>query len=100
MTTLLKILILVLIFIVYELWQLILILKKQHEPAASPPLNDVDPLINEAIFFARSEGEISTSMLQKKLIVGYARAARMLDQLEAGGYIGPQEGNSRRKVLK
>lgn len=42
----------------------------------------------------------SASLLQRRLAIGYARAARILDQLESDGYIGPAEGSKPRAVLK
>ena len=43
-------------------------------------------------------GQVSTTMLQKKLKLGYARASRIVDELEEMGVIGPSEGSKPRKV--
>ena len=42
----------------------------------------------------------SASLLQRRLKIGYARAARIIDQLEARGYIGPFDGSNARQVLR
>ena len=44
-------------------------------------------------------GQASTSMLQRRLKLGYSRAARLVDQLEERGYVGPFEGSKPRQLL-
>jgi S-DNA-T family DNA segregation ATPase FtsK/SpoIIIE len=46
------------------------------------------------------EGKATASLIQRRLSIGYARAARILDQLENDGYIGSAEGSKPRAVLK
>lgn len=59
-----------------------------------------DPYLDDAIDTVRREGKASISMLQRRLRVGYTRAARMIDTLEEMGIIGPQEiGSQVREVL-
>ena len=55
--------------------------------------------IERAIEVAVNAGQLSTSMLQRKLKLGYARAARIMDELEEKGVVGPSEGAKPRKVL-
>jgi len=43
---------------------------------------------------------VSVSLLQRKYMIGYSRAARLLDQMEADGIIGPAIGSKPREVLK
>lgn len=61
--------------------------------------DDEDELINEAIEIIINENTASVSLIQRKLKVGYARAGRIIDQLEARGVIGGYEGSKPRKVL-
>ena len=58
-----------------------------------------DEALPQAIEIAVEAGSISTSMLQRKLRFGYARAGRIIDQMEQKGVIGPSEGSKPRKVL-
>lgn len=61
---------------------------------------DNDPLFNQAVDIISQFDKASASLLQRRLKVGYARAARMLDELEAAGYVGPAEGSKPREVVK
>lgn len=59
-----------------------------------------DPLMDEVTDLVRREGRASISLLQKRLRIGYTRAARMVDSLEQKGVIGPQLANTQaREVL-
>ena len=62
-------------------------------------LEDEDELINEAIKVIVADQTASVSMLQRKLKIGYARAGRIIDQLEQKGIVGGYEGSKPRKVL-
>ncbi|MDZ4654541.1 MAG: DNA translocase FtsK 4TM domain-containing protein [Coriobacteriia bacterium] len=61
--------------------------------------DDDDPLIWEAADIAVTSGMGSTSLLQRRLKVGYARAGRIMDMLEAKGIVGPPDGSRPREVL-
>ena len=50
-----------------------------------------DPLFNEAIDLARRQGRASISMLQRRLRIGYTRAARLIDAMEEKGIVGPPD---------
>ena len=58
-----------------------------------------DELIQEAIQIVIAEKQASISQMQRKLKVGYARAGRIIDELEAMNIVGPYEGSKPRKVL-
>ncbi len=58
-----------------------------------------DPMFTDALNAVINAQKASSSLLQRKLRIGYNRAARLIDELEASGAIGPQEGSSPRKVL-
>jgi DNA segregation ATPase FtsK/SpoIIIE-like protein len=60
---------------------------------------DEDPLLNEAMGHVVRSGLGSTSMLQSKMKIGFARARRIMDQLEERGVVGPSEGSKPRDVL-
>ena len=64
--------------------------------------NDVinrDPLFEEAAKMIVVSGQASTSSLQRRYSIGYNRAGRLMDQLEAAGIVGPSEGGKPRQVL-
>ncbi len=57
-----------------------------------------DPLLEQARQLVRQQGTASTSMLQRRLRIGYNRAARLMEQLEAEGIVGPGDGPRGRLV--
>lgn len=59
-----------------------------------------DPFFNQALDLINQTDKASASLLQRKLNVGYARAARILDQLQEAGYVGPAEGSKPREILR
>ncbi|MBQ8994387.1 MAG: DNA translocase FtsK [Oscillospiraceae bacterium] len=61
--------------------------------------SDVDEMFEEAVNVVLEQGSASTSMLQRKLRLGYARAARIMDEMEDAGIIGPSEGSKPRQIL-
>ncbi len=61
--------------------------------------DDVDELLTEAIEFVIRSEKASTSLLQRQFRIGYNRAARMIDEIEARGVIGPSRGSKPREVL-
>jgi S-DNA-T family DNA segregation ATPase FtsK/SpoIIIE len=60
---------------------------------------DEDPLLEEAIALVAQMGTASTSMLQRRLRLGYTRAGRLIDMLERRGIISGYEGSKPRQVL-
>ncbi|MBO5210433.1 MAG: DNA translocase FtsK 4TM domain-containing protein [Clostridia bacterium] len=60
---------------------------------------DEDPMLKDAIRVVVENGLASTSLLQRKLKLGYARAARIIDEMEQRGIVGGYEGSKPRKVL-
>jgi S-DNA-T family DNA segregation ATPase FtsK/SpoIIIE len=58
-----------------------------------------DPLFNEAASLIVQSQMGSTSLIQRRLKLGYNRAGRLMDQLEAAGIVGPSKGSKVREVL-
>lgn len=75
--------------------------KKLEERANGYKMSDgIDPLFDQAVSIISQFEKVSASLLQRRLMIGYARAARLLDQLEEQGYVGPSDGSQPREVLK
>jgi len=84
-------------------------IKKQAKPEykreiladkkVKPEIEYVDDLFDEALEMVVLTGQASTSSLQRRLRVGYARAARLVDMLEQRGLVGPADGSKPRAVL-
>jgi S-DNA-T family DNA segregation ATPase FtsK/SpoIIIE len=60
---------------------------------------DTDPMMQEAVKCVVEAGQASTSLLQRRLRLGYARAGRLIDEMEQMGIVGPHEGSKPRQVL-
>ena len=60
---------------------------------------EVDELLSAAVEVVLETGQASVSMLQRRLKLGYSRAARLVDQMEERGYVGPFEGSKPRQLL-
>ena len=78
----------------------------EEVPSDAPPAEeedslsaDEDPLLEEAIFLVAQMGTASTSILQRRLRLGYTRAGRLIDMLERRGIISGYEGSKPRQVL-
>ena len=61
--------------------------------------DDADPMLQAAIECVVEQGQASTSLLQRRLKLGYARAARIMDEMAERGIVGPYEGSKPRAVL-
>jgi S-DNA-T family DNA segregation ATPase FtsK/SpoIIIE len=69
-------------------------LQEMQEPAEELPGHG-DEMTQLAIELVRQEGKASTTLLQRRLRIGYARASRIIDALEEQGIVGPDQGGSR-----
>ncbi|MFH1611515.1 MAG: DNA translocase FtsK 4TM domain-containing protein [Patescibacteria group bacterium] len=95
-----------------EIERVVAFLKKQGEPDYNYQVTedmrtggtafsseDSDPMLNEAIEVVIESGKASTSYLQRRLKVGYSRAARMIDLMEQMGVVGEANGAKAREIL-
>src|SRR6202041_2604663 len=62
--------------------------------------DDNDPLFNDAVRLVIEFGKASTSLLQRRLRIGYGRAAHLIDLMERDGIVGPADGSKPREILK
>ena len=73
--------------------------KRSFQAANGQNLGEIDELFEEATRFCIEANKASASLLQRRLSIGYARAARIIDQLEQAGIVGKGEGAKPREVL-
>jgi DNA segregation ATPase FtsK/SpoIIIE, S-DNA-T family len=71
----------------------------KKKDAASGYLGDLDPMFEDAARVIVRHQQGSVSLLQRRLKLGYSRAARIVDQLEEAGVVGPNDGSKARTVL-
>lgn len=71
----------------------------QEDTEADVELESKDELLDKAIELAHQYNKLSTSLLQRRMRIGYPRAARLMDQLEDAGMVGPSEGSKSRDVI-
>jgi S-DNA-T family DNA segregation ATPase FtsK/SpoIIIE len=72
---------------------------KEKSGGGEDSAGDADPMLPQAIECVIEAGMASTSLLQRRLKLGYARAARIVDEMESRGIVGPFEGSKPRQVL-
>jgi S-DNA-T family DNA segregation ATPase FtsK/SpoIIIE len=73
--------------------------KEGGRPGEDDEDDDADALLTQAVDIVRRSDKASASLLQRRLRIGYARAARILDQMEDRGIVGPADGSRFREVL-
>ena len=71
----------------------------EDEDAADGDLGDDQELYNQALDVIKSTKRASTSMIQRRLRIGYNRAARIMDLMEQKGIVGPENGSSPREII-
>ncbi|MBC7365111.1 MAG: DNA translocase FtsK, partial [Candidatus Aminicenantes bacterium] len=79
--------------------RIIQILKQTGDYSLDEDLGEKDELFDKAVELVLATGQASASFLQRKLKLGYARASRIIDQMEREGIIGPPEGAKPREIL-
>lgn len=71
-----------------------------HEMEQEEQAEDQDALFDDALAFVVDQQKASTSLIQRRFRIGYNRAARIIDDMEQRGYIGPANGSKPREVYK
>ena len=72
---------------------------ERHRRASDGDLGDDEELYKQALDVLKSTKRASTSMIQRRLRIGYNRAARIMDLMEEKGIVGPENGSSPREIL-
>jgi len=72
---------------------------KPEKSSETAEVTDRDELFDEAARFVVSNGQASTSMLQRRFRIGFSRAGRLVDMMERDGIIGPADGSKPREIL-
>jgi S-DNA-T family DNA segregation ATPase FtsK/SpoIIIE len=72
----------------------------KEDGGLEPGVDDNDPLFNDAVRLVFEFGKASTSLIQRRLRVGYGRAAHLIDLMERDGIVGPADGPKPREILK
>ncbi|MCB1101424.1 MAG: DNA translocase FtsK, partial [Kiritimatiellae bacterium] len=73
--------------------------KIENQAADIPDMEENDDLLEQAVEIIRQTKRASTSSLQRRLRIGYTRAARVMDILEQKGIVGPAQGAEPREIL-
>jgi S-DNA-T family DNA segregation ATPase FtsK/SpoIIIE len=71
----------------------------EDEEGADEDLGDDQELYDQALEVIKSTKRASTSMIQRRLRIGYNRAARIMDLMEQKGIVGPENGSSPREII-
>jgi S-DNA-T family DNA segregation ATPase FtsK/SpoIIIE len=74
--------------------------ERQGVEGANDNPDDDDPMIDDAVRLVFEFGKASTSLLQRRLRIGYGRAAHLIDLMERDGLVGPADGSRPRELLK
>jgi S-DNA-T family DNA segregation ATPase FtsK/SpoIIIE len=69
-------------------------LQEMQEPEPDPLPGADDELLPQAVELVKKEGRASTTLLQRRLRIGYARASRIIAVMEERGIVGPDQGGS------
>ena len=75
------------------------VVSEEESEQAGAQSDGADELLDKAISLAMSHNKISTSLMQRRLRIGYPRAARLMDELEDRGIVGPSDGSRSRDVI-
>ncbi|HTB98628.1 MAG TPA: DNA translocase FtsK [Terracidiphilus sp.] len=74
--------------------------ERPNQEGSSGEADDDDPMFDDAVRLVFEFGKASTSLLQRRLRVGYGRAAHLIDLMERDGLVGPADGSRPRELLK